>query len=118
MTFNQKSYGGDSKVEKPVVVTMSYNGSDDEEELQMVPAINNNNKNNNNNYNAVSDSESNNKSKENHFDEDINEEIKADLKTTINIKVVHAMKKLQALYDDDANKIVKEAAQEEVLAKI
>ena len=34
-------------------------------------------------------------------------------KTTVNAIVVQAMKKLQALYNDNANKIVKQAAWEE-----
>ena len=40
---------------------MSYEGSDDEEKLKTVPAINQNN----NNYNVVSDSKSDNEGKEN-----------------------------------------------------
>ena len=47
MNFLQKSYGEYSKVEKPVLVTMSYEGLDDEEELETVPIVS---KNNNNNY--------------------------------------------------------------------
>ena len=39
VTFLQKSYGEYSKVEKPVLVTMSYEGPNDEGELD--PIINN-----------------------------------------------------------------------------
>ena len=47
------SYGKYTKLEKPVMVTTSYKGSDDEEELETVPIINNNN-----NVNVVSVSNS------------------------------------------------------------
>ena len=53
MTFLQKLYGEFSKVEKSVVLNMSYEGSDDEEELKTVPVDNKNN-----NVNVVSDSNS------------------------------------------------------------
>ena len=43
VTFLQKSYGDYSKVKKPVL-TMSGEGSDDDEELKTVPVINQNNK--------------------------------------------------------------------------
>ena len=46
MTFLQKSYGDYSKVENPFLVTMSYEGLDDEEELKTVSIISNNNENN------------------------------------------------------------------------
>ena len=39
VTFLQKSYGDYSKVENPVLVIMSYDRSDDEEELKTVPII-------------------------------------------------------------------------------
>ena len=51
MTFLQKSYGEYSKFEKPVVLNTSYEGSNDEEELQKVPV-----ENNNNNVNVVTNS--------------------------------------------------------------
>ena len=73
-----------NKVEKPVLVTISYEGSNDEEELEMVLVINGNN----NNYNIVGDSKSNNEVQKNSFDDNINEDIKVTLKTTINAKVV------------------------------
>ena len=43
MTLLQKSYGEYSKVEKPVILNTSYEGSDDEEELKIVPVDNKNN---------------------------------------------------------------------------
>ena len=55
MTFLQKFYGEYTKVEKPVLVTTSYEGSNDDEELETVLVINNNN-----NVNIVSDSDSDN----------------------------------------------------------
>ena len=55
MTFLQKSYQDFSKVEKTVLITTSYKGLIDYEELKMVPVIN---QNNNNNYNVVSHSKS------------------------------------------------------------
>ena len=85
MTFLQKSY---SKVEKSVLVTMSYVGLDDEEELKTVSVINKHN----NNYNVVSDSksESNYKKKENLFDEDIDNKVKVTPKITSVLKwLVH-----------------------------
>ena len=36
VTFLQKSYGEHSKVEKSVLLTTSYEGLDDEEELEMM----------------------------------------------------------------------------------
>ena len=53
VTFLRKSYGEYSKVEKPVVLNTSYEGSDDEEELEIVPVDNKNN-----DVNVVSDSDS------------------------------------------------------------
>ena len=94
MTFLQKSYGEYSKVKKPVLVTMSYEGLDEEEELKMVPIINNNN--NNNNIVSASDSDTDiENDNKNVFDEDIDDEVKVTSKTTINAKVVWAMKNLQ-----------------------
>ena len=46
------------------------------------------------------------------FNEDINEDVEATPKTIINAKVVGAMKNLQALYNADANKTVKQATEE------
>ena len=74
MTFLQKSYSEYTKDEKPVLVTISYEGLDNEEEFEMVSIVTNNN-----NVNVVSDSKSHNdnKNKENFFDQDINDEVKA-----------------------------------------
>ena len=94
---------------------MSYEGSDDEEELKTVPV-----ENNNNNVNVVSDSDSDssNKDFENNkgkfSDKDIDNQVITLPQTTVNAKVVRAMKNLQALYNDDANKIIKEAMQVKV----
>ena len=41
VTFLQKSYGEYTKIEKPVLVTTSYEGSDEEEELETVSVVNN-----------------------------------------------------------------------------
>ena len=38
--------------------------------------------------------------------------VKMTPKFTINTKVVHAIKKLQALYNDDANEIIKQTTKE------
>ena len=48
----------------------------------------------------------------NFFDEDIDNKVEATPQTTINAKVVPAIKKLQALYNHNANKILKQAAKE------
>ena len=53
VTFLQKSYGENSKIEYPVVLNTSYEGSNDEEELEIVPVDNKNN-----DVNVVSDSNS------------------------------------------------------------
>ena len=110
MTFLQKSYGEYSKVEKPVLVTKDYEGSDDEEELETLQIINDNN----NSYividfNGNTDIKNGNK---NCFDKDIDNEVEATPKTTINTKVVQAMKKLQALFNNSANKVIKQATQQ------
>ena len=80
---------------------------DDDDEVKAVPTVN---QINDNNYNVVNNSKNNEEAKKNLFDEDINED-EVTLKTTVNTKVVQATKKLQASYNDYANKIVK-AAQE------
>ena len=51
ITFLKKSYGEYTKVEKPVLVTIRYEGSNGEEELETVPIVKTNN-----NVNIVSDS--------------------------------------------------------------
>ena len=89
VSFLQKSYGEYSKVEKPAVLNMSYEGSDEEEELETVPV-----ENNNNNVNIVSDSESDSSDEDfknnegNFFDEDMNDQVIALPKTTVNARVV------------------------------
>ena len=68
-----------------------------EEELETVPIICNNN---NNNLDNDSNSNTNNQNdNENVFDEDINDKVDATTNTTINAKVVQAMKNLQASYN-------------------
>ena len=52
------------------------------------------------------------------FDEDIDDQVKVAPQTTINTKVVQAMKKFQALYNDDENKIIEQATQEKSASKI
>ena len=73
---------------------------------------------NKNNYkNVVSDSDiaSNDddfeNNEENFFDKDINDQLIASPKTTINAKVIQAMNKLKASYNYNANKIIKDATQ-------
>ena len=77
---------GCNEVQKSVLATMSCEWSDDqdddEEELKMVPAVNQNA----NNHNVGSDSK-NGEEDEEHLYEDLNEEVKATLKITINTKV-------------------------------
>ena len=74
-------------------VTMSYVGSDEEEELKMVPVVINIS-----DVNVVSNLESyssmdNFKNDDNNFfDEEINDQVNASPHTTINAKVVQAMK--------------------------
>ena len=115
VTFLQKSYGEYSKVEKPVVLNRSYEGSDDEKELEIVPVDKKNN-----NVNIVSDSNSDSTNEDfennqgNFFDKDINNQVIVSPETTVNAKVIQAMKKLQALYNNDTNKIIKEAMQVKV----
>ena len=67
---------------------------------------------NDNYYNVVSDSESESDegSEENLFDVDIDEEVKMTTKTTIKAKVVQEIKQLQALYNNNTNKVVKQSA--------
>ena len=77
MTFLQKSYSEYTQVEKPVVVTTSYVRLDEEEEYKKVPIINNNN-----NINIVTGSNSDlreedyKNSKDNVFDEDVDDQLK------------------------------------------
>ena len=116
VTFLQKSYGVYSKDEKLVLVTISYEGSDDDEELKVVPFVDNNN-----NVNKVSDSDSDDdieNDNENFFDEDIHDEAEATPQTNINAKVVCVMKKLQTMFNHDAHKIVKQATKKSAIKNI
>ena len=115
MTSLQKSYRGLNNVKILVIGFVTYEGLDDEEELEMILVIN---QNNNNYYYLVSDSESNDKAHDNLFDENINNEVEATLIAIVNAKVVWAMKKLQASYNKDANKILEEVAQKLLFKKI
>ena len=89
------------------MVPTSYDGLDDDDKVKMVSESN---QNNNNNYNEVSDFKSDDKAKENIFGEDANDEVKATPKTMVHAKAVQAMRKFEVLYNNDANKIAKEAA--------
>ena len=109
VTFLQKFYIEYTKVEKPVLVTMSYEGLNDEEELKMVSIVNENN-----NVNKITDIKNDN---ENVFNKDIDNKVEVTPKTTINAKVTHAMKKLQALFDNGVNKIIKQAKKEKCAIK-
>ena len=91
VTFLQKSYSEYSKVDKPVVVTTSYEGLDDnEEQLKTLPIV----VTNNNKVNVVSDSDSDSSeedfknNEDNFFDEDIDDQVKVSPQTTVNAKVV------------------------------
>ena len=89
-TFLHIPYGEYSKVEKPILVTMSYEKLDNEEENKAVLKVSQNN----NGSNVVSDSnsDSNDKNHEIFFDEDVNKKVKVTPKTNINAKVVCVMK--------------------------
>ena len=78
---------------------MSFKGSDDDEELEMVHVIN---QNNNNNYNVENDSESKCNDEENLLDKDVDKEVEDNPMTTFNAKVVQAMKAGKALYNNYA----------------
>ena len=113
VTFLNKSYGEWSKVEKPVLIPKNYDGLDDEEEIKMAST----NK-DNNNGNILRDSENDDEAKKNFFEEWVNDEIKVTPKTTLNPKMVCAVKNLQASYNNDANNIFKQTVQEKVQKKI
>ena len=92
-----------------MILATSYEGSDDEEELEEVSK----NKNTSDlNIVSDSDSDSDNDHLENNedipFDKDVNEQVITSPETTVNSKLIRAMKKLQASYNDDANKIIEE----------
>ena len=77
------------RLKKPAALILSYEGLDEEEGLKIVPI-----ENNNNDVNVVSDSNSDScdevfeSNKENLFDEDIDDQVKASPETTVNTKVV------------------------------
>ena len=54
---------------------------------------------------------------DNFFDEDIDDQVKVSPQTTVKAKVVWAMKKFQASYNDDANKIIEQATKEKSAIK-
>ena len=87
-----------------------YKGSDGDDKVETSEI--NQNISNNSNYNVVSDFESDDKAKENFLDEHASHEVEATYKTTVDAEVVRAMKKFQASYNNDANKIIKKVAQE------
>ena len=77
---------------------MSYKRSEDKEEVEMVLI---NNENNNNDNDVVSDFRSHDEAKENLFEEQVDDKIKVTPKTTLSQKMVHAVKNLQAFYNED-----------------
>ena len=81
----------------------------DEEELKTVHKVNNND-----NNNIVTDSSMTMTSKM----KDIDYEVKVTPNTTINAKIVRAMKKLQASYNDSASKIIEQVQKEKMPSKI
>ena len=100
MTFLNKSYGEYSKVKKHVILTTSYEGSDNEEEPEIVPV-----EYNNNGVNMVSNS-NNDLSNDDHkneqeifFDEEVDDKVISTPKPTLNAKV----------YNNDANNIIEDA---------
>ena len=70
VTFLHKSFGEFSKDEKPIFVTTSYEGPDNEEKLKTVSIISKNN--DNSNVGTVSNSDNDN---EKVFDEDIDDKV-------------------------------------------
>ena len=109
MTFLQKSYGEYSKIEEPLLISMSYEDSDEKEELKTVPIISKNNFEN--------------------FNSDSTVTLKTKITTkTFSTKILMTKskrppkplsspsgssdEKIQALYNDDSNKIGEQAMQE------
>ena len=86
---------------------MSYERSDDNEEIETVLT---HNKNNNDNFNKVNNYESNPEAKAKLFEGRVENEIKVTPKNKLNTKGIQAMKNFQASYNEDANKIVEQAA--------
>ena len=78
MWLSYKSYGEYTKVDKPVVVTKSYERSNNtKEELKTVPVVvNNNNENVVSVFNTDSSKKNLRNDNDNFFDEDINDQVK------------------------------------------
>ena len=111
--FLQKPCSDWSKVKKPVLVPISYKGSDDNKELKIVPLINQNN--NDNNYNVVSDSESKNADGGNLFDEDVNKEVEATPRIIVNGKVVKQWKNYKLCIAAMQTKLSKKQLKKKIL---
>ena len=77
-----------------VLLPMSYERLDDEEEVKMISAYN---ENNNNYYNVITNSESNDEVEENLFEGQVEDKIKVTPKTTINPKVLYKWWKVYKL---------------------
>ena len=97
---------------------MNYEGLNKEEVLETVLVVNNNN-----NINVVSNSDSDSseedvENNEDFFDKGINDQVIISPQITVNAKVIHAMKNLQALYNEDANKIIKETTQDKAIKNL
>ena len=95
-------------------MTKRYEGSDKGEEHEMVPVvIKNSDVNVVNNANSDSRKDDFENDNDNFFDEDIDNQVTVMMpQTTIDVKVVQAIKKLQASYNNDAHKIIKQATLE------
>ena len=119
VTFLDKSYSECRKVEKPVILTMNYERSNGEEEPEIVPVECNNNGVNivTNSDNDLSNDDLKN-NEENLFDEEVDDKVISTTKPTLNAKAVWAMKKLQALYIDNVNKIIKDATHVKISKKL
>ena len=98
-----------------MMVPTSYEGSDNDDKVEMVHEIN---QNNNNYYYAVHDYENSDKVKENLIDENIDDEVDKNPKTTVMIKVVWTIKKLQTSCNKDANKLSRKQLKRKVQKKI
>ena len=80
-----ESYGEWTKVEKPTIVPVSYEGAHNDKEFERVLACN---ENKTNNYNLVSNLERDDKVEENLFGEQIEDKIEVTPKTTLNLNAV------------------------------
>ena len=97
------------------MVPTSNEGSDNDDKVEMVHEIN---QNNNYYYYAVHDYENSDKVKENLIDENIDDEVDKNPKTTVMIKVVWTIKKLQTSCNKDANKLSRKQLKRKVQKKI